>query len=160
MLLERIRGTHARMADLLRDQPLERLHLRVQGRWSVLEHTAHLIALQDRFEPRVDDFEEQRRSLCAIRMDGQDSELGLQRVRRLGDVLEEFKLKRLAFSRRVEGFGQAVQEHIALHPCKGQPMRAVDMLLWLAEHDDHHLATMRALLAAPVPPLRPSIWPA
>lgn len=159
VLLERIRGTHARIAEILRDHPLERLHLRVEGRWSVLEHAAHLITLQDRFEPRADDFEHLRERLCEIRLEGQDAELGRHRVRRIGDVLEEFRLKRMAFGRRIEGFNARVNEHVAIHPCKGRPMRVADMLLWIAEHDDHHLATMRALMSSPVMQTRPAIWP-
>lgn len=159
VLIERIQGTHARLAALLRDQPLERVHLRVEGRWSVIEHAAHLIALQDRFEPRAEDFERQRERLCEIRLDGQDAELRRHRVRRLGDVLEEFKLKRQAFTQRVDSFAHNVLEHVAIHPCKARPMRAVDMLHWIAEHDDHHLATIRHLLTTSLPEERPAIWP-
>jgi hypothetical protein len=159
VLIERIHGTPARLSALLREQPLERVHLRVEGRWSVIEHTAHLIALQDRFEPRAEDFEHKRDRLCEIRLDGQDLELRKHRVRRIGDVLEEFRLKRQAFTRRVDSFAHAMLEHVAVHPCKGRPMRAVDMLHWIAEHDDHHLATIRHLLNTTLPEARPAIWP-
>jgi hypothetical protein len=33
----------------------------------------------------------------------------------------------------------------AVHPRLQQPMRLVDMLYFVAEHDDHHLARMTAL---------------
>jgi uncharacterized damage-inducible protein DinB len=33
----------------------------------------------------------------------------------------------------------------ALHPRLGMPMRLVDLMLFVAEHDDHHLASITEL---------------
>jgi hypothetical protein len=41
-----------------------------------------------------------------------------------------------------------VHSHYALLPCRHLRMRPIDMFLFLAEHDDHHLATMRRLIKA------------
>jgi hypothetical protein len=35
-----------------------------------------------------------------------------------------------------------------LHPRLKQPMRLVDHLYFVAEHDDHHLATIREMMEA------------
>jgi hypothetical protein len=34
----------------------------------------------------------------------------------------------------------------AVHPRRQQPMRVIDMALFVADHDDHHLAKMTELL--------------
>ena len=159
MLLERVRGTSARIAAMFARQPVENLHLQVVGKWSVLEHVGHLITLQDRFEGRATDFEQRRSSLCDINLADQQAILQGHRLRSVGDVLEEFRLKRLAFASRVQRFHQSVLEHVAYHPCQNVRMRPVDMLLWIAEHDDHHLASIRQTLGRIVEPDRPALWP-
>ena len=39
----------------------------------------------------------------------------------------------------------AVQTRTATHPRLGTPMRLIDLALFVAEHDEHHLATITAL---------------
>ncbi len=147
VLVERVRGTPHRLRALLQHRSPEALSLRISGKWSVMEHLGHLITLQDRFEERVTDFELRRPRLCVIDLSDQDRALTGQRGRSLGDVLEELHLKRKAFLRRVERLSQSSLLHVASHPCKDRPMRPMDMLLWIAEHDDHHLATLRGLVS-------------
>ncbi len=159
VLLERVQGTTVRLSNMLSCQPVEKLHLRVDGKWSAIEHLGHLLTLQDRFYNRVDDFEQRRSKLCDINLQDQATFLQGQRLRMLGDVLEEFRLKRLDFANRVERLHRRSLEHVAYHPCQDRTMRPMDMLLWIAEHDDHHLASVRALLDGPMIPSRPSLWP-
>ncbi len=159
VLLERVQGTVSRVTSILAAPPVEKLHLQVQGKWSAMEHVGHLITLQDRFEGRVEDFENRRTSLCDISLHDQGSVLQGHRLRALGDVLEEFRLKRMAFARRVSMFQRGALEHVAFHPCQNKRMRPVDMLLWVAEHDDHHLASMRSILQTADLVSRPRLWP-
>lgn len=159
VLLERVQGTTARFRDLLARQPAEKLLHRAEGKWSVMEHLGHLLTLQDRFFPRVDDFAQRRTKLCDINLRDQVPFLQGQCLRMPGDVLEEFRLKRLDFANRVEHLHRRSLEHAAYHPCQDRAMRPMDMLFWIAEHDDHHLASVRALLYRPMIPPRPSLWP-
>jgi uncharacterized damage-inducible protein DinB len=39
---------------------------------------------------------------------------------------------------------------ISVHPRLNQPMRLIDSLYFVAEHDDHHIAAMSNLLRKPV----------
>jgi DinB superfamily len=159
VLLERVQGTTARLSAVLSRQPLQNLHLRVQGKWSVMEHIGHLITLQDRFEPRVDDFELRRDRLSDINLKDQQPIIQGHRLRAVGDVLEEFRLKRLAFAKRVERLHRGALEHVAYHACQDRSMRPMDMLFWIAEHDDHHLASIRGLLTSSLDHQRPALWP-
>lgn len=148
VLLERMQGTPHRLAVLFRHQPIERLVLRMQEGWSPLEHVAHLLHLDQRFQERVDDFVQRRPRLCAIELHDQERVLRSQRERMPGDLIEEFRLSRLHLVRRLRALDDAVLRHRAAHPCRGIAMGPVDMALWIAEHDDHHLATVRARLGA------------
>ncbi len=157
VLLERVQGTAARLSTLLAHQPSERLLHRLNGKWSAMEHLGHLLTLQDRFDPRVDDFQQRRTRLCNISLHDQEPIVQGHRSRMLGDVLEEFRLKRLEFAKRVERLHRRSLEHVAYHPCQDRTMRPMDMLYWIAEHDDHHLASVRALLNDPLSVIRPEL---
>lgn len=159
VLLERVQGTSARISALLVNQPMENLHLQVQGRWSAMEHIGHLITLQDRFEGRVEDFAHRRSGLREVNLADQGPIIQGHRLRSVGDVLEEFRLKRQAFVDRILRLEQSSLEHVAYHPCQNKPMRPVDMLLWIAEHDDHHLASVRGILGSSFALQRPRLWP-
>lgn len=147
VLLERVKGTHARLASLVAHAPRERLTLRAHGSWCVVDHIGHLILVQDRFEERADDFAALRDRLCTVDLAHQEVELVKHRSQDMGDLLEEFRLKRAFFARRVEGFDRSTLRHRAYHPCQRIGMTPVDMVHFLAEHDDHHLASIRRLLA-------------
>jgi hypothetical protein len=49
---------------------------------------------------------------------------------------------------RLAGWSPAEFERSALHPRLKQPMRAIDLCLFVAEHDDHHLARVAELRTA------------
>lgn len=147
VLLERVKGTAARLAQLTGHVPRERLTLRAHGSWCVVDHIGHLIYMQDRFEERLDDFAARRDHLCWIDLGDQEPELARHRSQDLGDLIEEFRLKRGYFTRRLEAFESAILRHRAFHPCRKISMTPVDMVLFLAEHDDHHLVSIRRLLA-------------
>ena len=48
---------------------------------------------------------------------------------------------------QLEKLDSAVFPRSATHPRLGVPMRLVDLMLFIAEHDDHHLAAITALSA-------------
>ena len=146
VLLERVKGTTARLVHITAHVPRERLILRPFGKWSIFEHISHLIYLQDRLDERVDDFEARRPELCAIDLSGQDPILAKHRGQELGDLIEEFRLKREYFVRRVQDLDPGAARHTALNRCRGVRMSIVDTVLYVADHDDHHLASMRSIL--------------
>jgi hypothetical protein len=148
LLTERMLGTPDRIHSLVRGIPAERLQLRIQGKWSVLEHIGHLMVLDERMQVRIEDWLSLSGRLSPIDLEDQQRFLDGQRHRELGDVLLEHRLRREALVNGVVNLPAAVHHHYALHPCRHLRMRPIDMFLFLAEHDDHHLATMRRLIGA------------
>jgi hypothetical protein len=147
VLLERVLGTPARLRELLAGHSAEALRHSPAGRWCALAHLAHLLWVQQRMADRLEDFLALRPRLCDIDQSVQEAEAERQVLRDPGDLLEEFRLERLWAARAIAAAGPPVHRHVARHPCGDRPMRTADMLLWIAEHDDHHLAIMRHLLA-------------
>lgn len=145
-LLERLRGTPARLEDRLAGAPRERLVRRDGEAWSVQEHAGHLLVLEALWAGRVDDVlagEERLRpadlsnaATFAADFDSHD----------LDSLLARFRSARSALVERLEGLGEADIERSALHPRLEQPMRLIDLAEFVAEHDDHHLAQINRLL--------------
>lgn len=146
LLLERMIGTPARLWQLARAVPRERLTLSRSGSWSAMEHMVHLTFLDERMDDRVEDFMARRATLCRIDMGAQEGVMARNRGRDPGDLLEEFRLGRNALVERIRSMDPGALRHCAQHPCMGRLLRPVDMAMYLAEHDDHHLALMRGLL--------------
>jgi hypothetical protein len=69
-------------------------------------------------------------------------------ARPLKEILAEFRKARLALLQCVETAGPPSLARTSLHPRLQKPMRLVDHLYFVAEHDDHHLARMWELLSA------------
>jgi hypothetical protein len=66
--------------------------------------------------------------------------------RELHDVLAGFRDVRGQFVHRLEGLDDAAIARVAHHPRLDQPMRVLDLMVFAAEHDDHHLARISELL--------------
>ena len=55
-LRARLRGTPARLEDVLRDRSGDILNAKPQGKWSAQEHAGHLLDLEALWLARVEDY--------------------------------------------------------------------------------------------------------
>ena len=65
--------------------------------------------------------------------------------RPIADVTQAFRRERTRFLGRLEGWDPKRVLASAVHPRLQQQMRLVDMVYFVAEHDDHHLRAMTEL---------------
>ena len=68
-------------------------------------------------------------------------------ARPLESILAEFRSARQKLLRRVESLDPSLFARTMPHPRLKKPMRLVDHLFFVAEHDDHHLARIWELLS-------------
>jgi hypothetical protein len=66
----------------------------------------------------------------------------------MADILADFRAARSKLLQRVGEIGPEMFGRTALHPRLKTPMRLVDHLFFVAEHDDHHLAQIWNMLRA------------
>ena len=145
-LIERLRGTPARLEDRLGGLSPEVLVARHDGQWSIQENAGHLRDLEPLWAARLDDFETGAERLRAADLENRRTFDANHNAASLSVILREFRREREAFVARLEGYDEAFVVRMALHPRLAQPMRVIDHALFVAEHDDHHLATITALL--------------
>jgi uncharacterized damage-inducible protein DinB len=67
-------------------------------------------------------------------------------ARPLEEILSEFRAARLQLLQRVNELDASLLPRAIPHPRLKTPMRLVDHLYFVAEHDDHHLARIWELL--------------
>jgi uncharacterized damage-inducible protein DinB len=144
-IMERLRGTPLRLEERTAAVHMTSLKQRVEGRWSIQEHVGHLLDLELLWAGRLDDFEMGAETLRPADVENRATWDGDHNARSLGDLLEEFGGFRSRFLERSEAMGVGELARTALHPRLGQPMTVVDLLFFVAEHDDHHLASITAL---------------
>ena len=147
-VLERLRGTPARVEELARSLPPETLTERRGGKWSAQEHVGHLYDLDELHEGRLEDYARGLEVLRAADMTNRKTEEAAHNSARLEDLLALFRAARESFVRRLEALTEEEVGRSALHTRLGKQMRVIDLALFVAEHDDHHLASIRELSKA------------
>jgi uncharacterized damage-inducible protein DinB len=147
-VLERLRGTPARVEELVRELPPELLTERRGGKWSAQEHVGHLYDLDELHEGRLEDYARGLEVLRAADMTNRKTEEAGHNSARLEDLLARFRAARDSFVRRLESMTEEEVGRSALHPRLNKQMRVIDLALFVAEHDDHHLASIRELSEA------------
>jgi uncharacterized damage-inducible protein DinB len=145
-VIERLRGTPARVAEMTRSLAPGVLARRDGERWSIQEHVGHLFDLGWLDLARVEDFAAGREVLTAADMTNRKTHEADHNSRAFADVFADFRRERADFVRRLEAFDAEMVARTALHPRIKQPMRPTDFAYFVAEHDDHHLAAISELI--------------
>jgi hypothetical protein len=145
-VVERIRGTPARLEDLIRPLPHEVLVTRDGDAWSIQEHAGHLWDLEELTAGRLDDFEEGRHELRPADLENRKTYDADHNSGDINTILEGFRTERGEIVRRLEAYDEAFVKRTALHPRLDKPMRVIDLAFFMAEHDDHHLACIARLV--------------
>jgi hypothetical protein len=146
-VLERLRGTPARLEDRLRDVPSGVLVAHVDNTWSIQENVGHLVQTDALWMTRLDDFEAGKDVLEAAKFDRSMVDDHRYDCVPLGVILAEFRAARTRLVSRIENLDPARHERRALHPRLNQQIRVIDLMLFAADHDDHHLARITTLLS-------------
>jgi len=144
-VLERLRGTPARVEEKVRALSPAVLTRRDGDAWSIQEHLGHLLDLDELHLGRVDDFLAGAETLRAADLQNKKTHEAGHNRRDVKHLFQDFRRERRRFVERLEGLDPALLSRSALHPRLRQPMRVVDMAWFVAEHDDHHLARMTEL---------------
>jgi uncharacterized damage-inducible protein DinB len=147
-LCARLRGTPARLEEVVRDRRRELLVRRPEQKWSAQEHAGHLSDLELLWLVRVDDFAAGAKQMTAADLSNRKTDEAHHNARKIEEILADFRKARLGLLERVEHLNPAAFESIILHPRLQQPMRVVDHLYFVAEHDDHHLARIWEIITA------------
>jgi uncharacterized damage-inducible protein DinB len=145
-LCARLRGTPARLEEALRGRSHKILIRKVREKWSVQEHAGHLLDLEPLWLARVGDYVAASNQLAVADLKNRKTDEANHNARPLEQILTEFRAARERLLKRVDELDPLLFARAILHPRLKTPMRLVDHLYFVAEHDDHHLARIWELV--------------
>jgi uncharacterized damage-inducible protein DinB len=144
----RLRGAPARLEEALRGRSREILIRKPQEKWSAQEHAGHLLDLETLWLARVEDYMAGSEQLTVADLRNRKTAEANHNARPLEQILAEFRAAREELLKRVDALDATLFARAIPHPRMKTPMRLVDHLYFVAEHDDHHLARIWELVGA------------
>lgn len=145
-MIERVRGTPARLEDRVQSIAPEILIKRDGERWSIQENAGHLLDLESLFSQRLDEYLAGATELHAADMTNRKTYAADHNQVFMQTILTNFRTQRSQLVDRLDNLEPQAFARVAHHPRLDVPMRLVDMLFFQSEHDDFHLARISELI--------------
>ena len=145
-LCARLRGTPARLEEILRGRSYKILFGKSQQKWSAQEHAGHLLDLEPLWLSRVNDYVKGSDQLSEADLTNRKTHEANHNERGLEQILSDFRKAREKLLKRVDELDTPLFAFAIPHPRLKMPMRLVDHLYFVGEHDDHHLAIIWELI--------------
>lgn len=144
-ILQRVKGTPARLEEMIASFPPNILTMRLNNRWSIQEHVGHLTDLDELHDGRIDDYLAGKEMLRPADMTNTKTKEANHNAKEMKTILSKFRSRRITFVQRLEALDEKALLFTAVHPRLKQRMRLVDMVFFTAEHDVHHIASIDSL---------------
>lgn len=141
-LMERLIGTPVRIEEKLKAINEAFYSLKVDQRWSVLEHIGHLADLEPLWQGRLEDILQGKKELRPTDLNNTKTTLANHNSKGPEALVHEFKVLRQSTLDQLQALTEEQIFLSALHPRLKTPMSIMDLFVFVAEHDDHHLAKM------------------
>lgn len=145
-MIERLISTTCRLKSIADEVSDVRASVRLKGKWSMKDHIGHLVDLEDIHTFRLREFLSRKPELFAADMKNQQTEDANHNSKSTQALLESFSTKRKVFVNVLSSMDDQTHLFQSLHPRLKVLMRPIDVGTFTAEHDDHHLASIRELL--------------
>ncbi len=142
-IISRLENTPVVLKAIASELSEEQLQHPINNGWSIKLHIGHLADLESLHDGRIDDFIAGEEILRAADMSNAKTYSADHNHKPIEELLGSFSDLRRKFVTRLIDLEKDVQQRESLHPRLQMVMRPVDMAFFTAEHDDHHLATIR-----------------
>ena len=144
-IIERLAGTPVRLEEKLRSLPPYILSVRLDGTWTIKENAGHLTDLEPLWQGRLEDILSGKKELRATDLGNTKTSTTNHDAVPVDELLTRFRRIRKQTVASLEKLDEQQIFDSALHPRLKTPMRTMDLFLFVAEHDDHHLARITEL---------------
>ena len=141
-IVERLRGTPARLEESLKDLSKEVLIAKPGGGWSIKEEAGHLYDLEELWKVRFDGLLSRTPEIVPADMSNKKTHEAGHNERSTAGILADFRKEREQLVKRLDSLDVDEVLAFAIHPRLKTKMRVLDLAYFIAEHDDHHLAAI------------------
>ena len=142
VILERLDGTSVRIREKLKGIPESILSYKKDREWSVLEQIGHMADLEPLWIGRVSDLANSLEYLREADLTNQKTHHARHNNKSLGEIIFEFEKHRKHLIKDLRALKEEDLEKKSLHPRLKTPMTVVDLMYFVAEHDDHHFGQL------------------
>ncbi len=139
-IIERLDGTYIRLNEMIVALPSELLEIKPNDKWSLKENIGHLIDLEPLWHGRLNDIMNGLQYLRPADLENKKTHFAQHNKKHISDLLLQFQGLRQTTLTKLNELKEQDVFKTALHPRLKKPMRIMDLFLFVAEHDDHHLA--------------------
>jgi uncharacterized damage-inducible protein DinB len=145
-IVERLSDTALRLENKMKFVNANILTKKIDDTWSIQENIGHLIDLESLWQNRFDDIKNGAMELRPTDLQNTKTDLAKHNDKNIEELLAEFRKVRQQTIKLIENIDEAMVFKSALHPRLKTPMRTMDLFLFVAEHDDHHLARITEIV--------------
>ena len=144
-IMERLKGTPILLMHKINTISNETLTSKPSEQWSIQENIGHLIDLEPLWQRRLQDILNNEKVMASADLENRKTEEAGHNHKSIADLLDEFTDIRAITMNMLRNITEKEVYKFALHPRLKTPMRIMDLFLFVAEHDDHHLASITKL---------------
>lgn len=144
-IVERLEATPILLKSKVSSISRKHLISHENGKWSIQENIGHLIDLEPIWQGRLKDILNCDAEMRSIDLENKKTYLALHNDNSINDLLEEFNDIRNITIGKLKNLTEVDVYKQALHPRLKTPMRIMDLFLFVAEHDAHHLSRIAEL---------------
>ena len=144
-VLERLSLTSIRLRERVRNVSEAQLTASL-GKWSIKQNIGHLIDLEPIWFGRVNDILSGVHQMRGVDLTNRKTHEADHNYLSTDDLIANFTVERNKLIELCRDHFDVMTTLTAIHPRLGTPMRIIDLMYFVAEHDDHHLATIHHLI--------------
>ena len=144
-IIERLAGTPARLDEKFKFIPQRILSERIDNTWTIKENVGHLTDLEPLWQGRLEDILNGETEMRPTDLQNRKTTEANHNAVSIEKLLKDFRQIRMQTIAMIENLNEEQIFKSALHPRLKTPMRTMDLFLFVAEHDDHHLARITEL---------------
>lgn len=145
-IIERLKGTPARLEEKFKSIPFEILETKIDQTWSIKENVGHLTDLEALWQGRLEDIKNGEMEMRPTDLTNRKTDEADHNAKPIEKLLKDFREIRERTIVLIDNLDDETIFKSALHPRLKTPMRTMDLFLFVVEHDDHHLARITELV--------------
>jgi len=147
-LLERFKEAPAMFRQISQKLPDEVQDLKPGNKWSVKENIGHLMLLEPLWHTRFEEIKKESFKMSPADLSNRATDEMDFNTFSLQDLINSFAKQRAKNISFLNSLQQNDFLKRSIHPRLGHPMRMVDMMYFVSEHDQHHLKAISNIINA------------
>jgi len=124
----------------------KQLNYKPNGKWSIKEHIGHLWILESLWQRRFLEIKENKAKMSATDLTNQATNQSFFNQFSIEKLLSDFQEERANTIRIIENMSERDFQNSLHHTRLNQPMRIIDLMYFITEHDIHHLNALLEIL--------------